>query len=238
MPAWGAIHAPQENRFIIGPTKTSRPERLANNLLIPFTTAISAERPFPKQFVPCPTSVYQSHRGERKRSNRSRPHHHTPNKFQGATCQGTAVFFFTPVSTTTRVMPCPRPHFVFACFKRVERCGDWVTGAAGPFFVASATLLFVLGTLCFRMSLSPIFTTTPLVTSFVCKNDKRNKSTSSSRPFRGHGSPSRRASSLSSTCSLTITLPAPYPLAFQVTRLDMRDTASFGQRNDGHEVKA
>lgn len=79
MPAWGAIHAPQENRFIIGPTKTSRPERLANNLLIPFTTAISAERPFPKQFVPCPTSVYQSHRGERKRSNRSRPHHHTPN---------------------------------------------------------------------------------------------------------------------------------------------------------------
>jgi len=49
-------------------------------------------------------------------------------------------------------MPCPRPHFVFACFKRIERCGNWITGAAGPFFVASATLLFVLGTLCFRMS--------------------------------------------------------------------------------------
>jgi palmitoyltransferase len=51
-------------------------------------------------------------------------------------------------------MPCPRPHFVFACFKRVERCGDWITGAAGPFFVAAAAVLFVLGTFCFRTSLS------------------------------------------------------------------------------------
>jgi len=53
-------------------------------------------------------------------------------------------------------MPCPRPHFVFACFKRIERCGDWITGAAGPFFVAAATVLFVLGTLCFRTSLNSI----------------------------------------------------------------------------------
>jgi len=50
-------------------------------------------------------------------------------------------------------MPRTRPRFVFACFKRIERCGDWLTGAAGPFFVAAATLLFVLGTLSFRMSL-------------------------------------------------------------------------------------
>lgn len=46
-----------------------------------------------------------------------------------------------------------RPDWVFTCFKRIERCGDTVTGAAGPVFVAVATVLFVLGTLCFRMSL-------------------------------------------------------------------------------------
>src|SRR6266850_91427 len=64
----------------------------------------------------------------------------------------------TPKCYTTqykplRVMPGARPRFVFACFKRIERCGDWVTGAAGPFFVAAATVLFILGTLCFRTSL-------------------------------------------------------------------------------------
>ncbi|KAH9998019.1 DHHC palmitoyltransferase-domain-containing protein [Russula vinacea] len=42
-----------------------------------------------------------------------------------------------------------RPDWVFTCFKRIERCGDTVTGAAGPVFVAVATVLFVLGTLCF-----------------------------------------------------------------------------------------
>ena len=47
-------------------------------------------------------------------------------------------------------MPSACPRFVFACFKRVERWGDRLTGAAGPFFVAIATLLFVVGTLCFR----------------------------------------------------------------------------------------
>ena len=50
-------------------------------------------------------------------------------------------------------MPAPRPNWVFICFKRIERCGDKVTGAAGPVFVAIAILLFVLGTLCFRMFL-------------------------------------------------------------------------------------
>ena len=50
-------------------------------------------------------------------------------------------------------MPFPRPNFVLTCFKRIERCGDKVTGAAGPLFVGIAILLFVLGTLCFRMSL-------------------------------------------------------------------------------------
>ena len=50
-------------------------------------------------------------------------------------------------------MPGSCPRFVFACFRRVERWGDKVTGAAGPFFVAVAALLFVVGTLCFRLSL-------------------------------------------------------------------------------------
>jgi hypothetical protein len=51
------------------------------------------------------------------------------------------------------VMPFSRPNFVFTCCKRIERCGDQVTGAAGPVFIAIATVLFVLGTLCFRTSL-------------------------------------------------------------------------------------
>jgi palmitoyltransferase len=42
-----------------------------------------------------------------------------------------------------------RPNWVYTCFKRLERCADTVTGAAGPFFVAIATVLFILGTLCF-----------------------------------------------------------------------------------------
>jgi palmitoyltransferase len=50
-------------------------------------------------------------------------------------------------------MPFSRPSFVFTCFKRIERCGDKVTGAAGPLFVGIAILLFVFGTLCFRLSL-------------------------------------------------------------------------------------
>lgn len=50
-------------------------------------------------------------------------------------------------------MPFSRPTFVYSCFKRIERCGDKVTGAAGPLFVSVAIVLFVLGTLCFRMSL-------------------------------------------------------------------------------------
>jgi hypothetical protein len=50
-------------------------------------------------------------------------------------------------------MPFPRPNFVFTCFKHIERCADKVTGAAGPLFIGVAILLFVIGTLCFRMSL-------------------------------------------------------------------------------------
>jgi len=52
-------------------------------------------------------------------------------------------------------MPFSRPNFVFTCFKRIERCGDKVTGAAGPLFVTVAIVLFVLGTLCFLNVILP-----------------------------------------------------------------------------------
>ncbi|KAF7296177.1 Palmitoyltransferase [Mycena chlorophos] len=38
---------------------------------------------------------------------------------------------------------------VFRCFKALERLGDRITGAAGPFFVALAVILTTLGTACF-----------------------------------------------------------------------------------------
>jgi palmitoyltransferase len=44
-------------------------------------------------------------------------------------------------------MMCSR--IVFKCFKTLERLGDRITGAAGPFFVAFAVILISLGTVCF-----------------------------------------------------------------------------------------
>ncbi|KAF8831607.1 hypothetical protein HHX47_DHR1000451 [Lentinula edodes] len=38
---------------------------------------------------------------------------------------------------------------VFRCFKTLERLGDRVTGAAGPFFVGLAVILISAGTICF-----------------------------------------------------------------------------------------
>ena len=38
---------------------------------------------------------------------------------------------------------------VFSCFKTIERWGNKITGAAGPFFVALAVILITLGTICF-----------------------------------------------------------------------------------------
>ncbi|KAJ6582862.1 DHHC palmitoyltransferase-domain-containing protein [Mycena vulgaris] len=38
---------------------------------------------------------------------------------------------------------------VFRCFKALERFGDRITGAAGPYFVAFAVILISLGTVCF-----------------------------------------------------------------------------------------
>ena len=51
-------------------------------------------------------------------------------------------------------MSCPR--VVFRCFKALERFGDRVTGAAGPYFVAFAVLLIASGALAFRQSPSPL----------------------------------------------------------------------------------
>ncbi|KAJ4488347.1 DHHC palmitoyltransferase-domain-containing protein [Lentinula aciculospora] len=38
---------------------------------------------------------------------------------------------------------------VFSCFKTLERLGDRITGAAGPFFVGLAIILISAGTICF-----------------------------------------------------------------------------------------
>ncbi|KAJ7198275.1 DHHC palmitoyltransferase-domain-containing protein, partial [Mycena pura] len=38
---------------------------------------------------------------------------------------------------------------VFRCFRTLERLGDRITGAAGPFFVTFAVILIGLGTICF-----------------------------------------------------------------------------------------
>ena len=44
-------------------------------------------------------------------------------------------------------MACAR--YVFRCFKWVERIGDRVTGAAGPYFVGLAVILISLGMISF-----------------------------------------------------------------------------------------
>ena len=136
--------------------KTSRPGGLAiNPRTFYIYTAITAERSFQRPCRPrpshsCPTSVYSLvARDGRARSNPATSPSNpriTRSKAKSSVLQQFYLY------ASLRVMPCPRPHFVFACFKCIERWGNWITGAAGPFFVASATLLFVLGTLCFRMS--------------------------------------------------------------------------------------
>ncbi|KAI0649520.1 zf-DHHC-domain-containing protein [Trametes meyenii] len=55
---------------------------------------------------------------------------------------------------------------VFRCFKWLERLGDRITGAAGPFFVALAVILLSLGLVCFFEVIGPTlpwpWLTTPL----------------------------------------------------------------------------
>lgn len=46
-------------------------------------------------------------------------------------------------------------RWVFRCFKWVERIGDRVTGAAGPYFVGLAVVLISLGTLSFCEYMHP-----------------------------------------------------------------------------------
>ena len=43
---------------------------------------------------------------------------------------------------------------VFRCFKTLERWGNKVTGAAGPYYVALAVFLISSGILCFCESIS------------------------------------------------------------------------------------
>ena len=44
---------------------------------------------------------------------------------------------------------------VFRCFKTLERWGDKITGAAGPYFVGLAVILISTGTVCFCKRLYP-----------------------------------------------------------------------------------
>ncbi|KJA16200.1 hypothetical protein HYPSUDRAFT_47637, partial [Hypholoma sublateritium FD-334 SS-4] len=44
---------------------------------------------------------------------------------------------------------------VFRCFKTVERWGNYITGAAGPFFVGLAVILMSMGTVCFFDVIAP-----------------------------------------------------------------------------------
>jgi len=44
---------------------------------------------------------------------------------------------------------------VFRCFRRLERLADWVTGAAGPYFVCFAIVLTSLGTVSFFDVIAP-----------------------------------------------------------------------------------
>ncbi|KAJ7472609.1 zf-DHHC-domain-containing protein, partial [Mycena latifolia] len=59
----------------------------------------------------------------------------------------------TCTARRTSTMICSRT--VFRCFKALERFGDRITGAAGPFFVAFAVALIGLGTVCFFDCIMP-----------------------------------------------------------------------------------
>ncbi|KAJ7082361.1 DHHC palmitoyltransferase-domain-containing protein [Mycena belliarum] len=56
---------------------------------------------------------------------------------------------------------------VFRCFKALERLGDRITGAAGPYFVAFAIALIGLGTVCFFDVIMPSLRY-PLLSGPVC----------------------------------------------------------------------
>ncbi|KAJ7153812.1 DHHC palmitoyltransferase-domain-containing protein [Mycena filopes] len=62
-------------------------------------------------------------------------------------------------------MMCSR--LVFRCFKALERFGDRITGAAGPFFVAFAIILIGLGTVCFFDVIMPSLMW-PVISGPIC----------------------------------------------------------------------
>ncbi|KAJ6572634.1 DHHC palmitoyltransferase-domain-containing protein [Mycena sp. CBHHK59/15] len=62
-------------------------------------------------------------------------------------------------------MMCSRT--VFRCFKALERLGDRITGAAGPYFVAFAAILISLGAVCFFDVIMPSLMW-PLLTGPIC----------------------------------------------------------------------
>ncbi|KAF8875519.1 DHHC palmitoyltransferase-domain-containing protein [Infundibulicybe gibba] len=56
---------------------------------------------------------------------------------------------------------------VFRCFKTLERWGDRITGAAGPYFVALAVILITIGTISFFEVIAPNLSY-PIISSPIC----------------------------------------------------------------------
>ncbi|KAJ3493710.1 hypothetical protein NLJ89_g10956 [Agrocybe chaxingu] len=56
---------------------------------------------------------------------------------------------------------------VFRCFKTLERWGNYITGAAGPYFVALAVILIAIGVVCFFNVTAPGLSY-PIVTIPIC----------------------------------------------------------------------
>ncbi|KAJ3567662.1 hypothetical protein NP233_g6217 [Leucocoprinus birnbaumii] len=61
--------------------------------------------------------------------------------------------FHSPLPSTIPAMICAQR--VFRCFRALERFGDRITGAAGPYFVALAVILTGTGTVCFFDVIAP-----------------------------------------------------------------------------------
>lgn len=107
----------------------------------------------------------------------------------------------------TAEMFCARQ--VFRCFKFVEKLGERLLGAVGPYFVATALSLISVGTVCFCTSSSPPTSARRLFTELL-ECVYQSKSYCQRCP-----TPGLRRQYASSSCSIythTTTLSAPFHL--------------------------
>ncbi|KAJ8084617.1 hypothetical protein PM082_003391 [Marasmius tenuissimus] len=98
--------------------------------------------------LPLPSSTYCASSHERACTNLSTP-------------LSTLPFSSSPAF----VMFCSKA--VFRCFKALERFGDRITGAAGPYFVGFAIILISTGTICFFDVVMPTLSY-PLISGPIC----------------------------------------------------------------------